>query len=180
MAKRGRPSKKKDITINSTETKVFFGLVFLVIGILFIATLFSSGEFFSVISSQIGGTAVIFGILMILIATKLFGYDGRITSWPFLASFFFLCVWTLPLFHFPYADDGMAVANEGRGGGEIGYQIHSALYGLFDKVGELVILLFIGLVIFSALSGISITFVGNIFTTILDKLSAILQKGKTL
>ncbi|HOU75995.1 MAG TPA: DNA translocase FtsK [Candidatus Dojkabacteria bacterium] len=178
MAKRGRPSKKKDITIKSTETKVFFGLVFLVIGVLFIVSLFSSGEFFSVISSQIGSTAIIFGIFLILIATKLFGYDGRITSFPFLVSFLLLCVWALPLFHFPYADNGLQVAEEGRGGGLLGYELHNVLYGLFDKVGELIILLFVGIVIFSALSGISISFIGNIFIAIASKISSIFSRNQ--
>lgn len=178
MAKRGRPSKKKDITIKSNETKVFFGLVFLVIGVLFIVSIFSSGDFFSVITTQVGSASVILGIFLILIATKLFGYDGRITSFPFLISFLLLCVWSLPLFHFPYADDGLKVANEGRGGGLLGYEIHNVLYGLFDKVGELIILLFIGIVIFSALSGISITFVGNIFIAIANKISSIFTRGQ--
>lgn len=103
MAKRGRPSKKKDININSDETRVFFGLLLLVLGILLILGTIASwdGQFFELVSVRIGGTAVILGIGFLLVSVKLFGYESKITSKFFLLTYIVMWVWCLPMSHFP-------------------------------------------------------------------------------
>lgn len=152
MAKRGRPPKTQDLTIQSRETKVFVALVLLTISILLIGSSYFEGEFFLYITQYLGRTAFILGIVLAGLSLKLFGYDIWLTKPSTLVGMLIAYLSILPFAHFTIPiDQCEAYAMDGEGGGMIGCAIHNALYNWFDKGGELVVLVTILII------GISIT-----------------------
>ncbi|MBN1374407.1 DNA translocase FtsK 4TM domain-containing protein [Candidatus Dojkabacteria bacterium] len=157
MAKRGRPPKNRELTIKSDETRVFFALMLLGLGLLLLSSSFLSGEFFNQISKAIGDSTYVLGIFFMALSLRLFGYNNWFSGTQTLIGFFSVWAVSLPFLHFLLPiDKGAELADEGRGGGILGYAIHKTLYNWFDLEGEFIILVIIGLIAISVTTGISI------------------------
>jgi hypothetical protein len=65
MAKRGRKKKEAQITVHSDETKIFFGLVLAVAGLIVLAAPFFYGSVFSVVTEFLGFSAVPWGVAIL-------------------------------------------------------------------------------------------------------------------
>ena len=170
MAKRGRPSKSKELTIKSRETQVFLGFVFVAVG----ASLFFNnslpGTIPILIQSNFGQTTYILGGISIVIGLRMIGVKTYVTSERFLSGLFLLLLATLPLLT-AIADQGdktlsYSQAIQARGGGSIGAAMHQWLQSFLGRPAEVGILWAIILLAMSIISGLSIEQAGEVLTVI--------------
>lgn len=171
MAKRGRPSKSKELTIKSKETQVFMGFVFVVVG----ASLFFNnslpGTIPLFIQANFGQTTYVLGALCIVLGLRMIGVKSYITSDRFVTGIFLLLGATLPLFA-ALADKGdlsrsFSEAVQARGGGAIGTALHLWLQNILGRPAEIGVLWATVLLAVSIISGISLEQAGEILTAII-------------
>jgi S-DNA-T family DNA segregation ATPase FtsK/SpoIIIE len=142
MAKRGRPKKRKDITIESDETKIFIGLIFLSVAVLLAGSPYFDGKFFEFIMRYIGQSTYIGAFFFLALAVRLFGYKNWLTKLQTIIGVVLIWVSLVTFLHFTIPiEQGKEYALTGEGGGLIGYLINLNLQNWFDRGGELVILI---------------------------------------
>lgn len=172
MAKRGRPSKSKELTIKSRETQVFLGFVFVAVG----ASLFFNnslpGTIPLLVQSSFGQTTYILGAIAIVVGLRMVGVKAYVTSERFLTGLIMLLFAALPLLS-AMTDQGDTVlsyseAVQARGGGSIGASLHQWLQGFLGRPAEIGILWSIVLLAMSIISGLSIEQAGEILTAIFN------------
>ncbi len=170
MAKRGRPSKSKELTIKSRETQVFVGFVFVAIG----ASLFFNnslpGTIPLLIQANFGQTTYVLGAIAVVIGLRMIGVKTYITSERFLAGLILLLIASLPLFS-AIADQGdrtlsYSEAIQAKGGGSIGATVHQWLQGFLGRPGEIGVLWAIVILALSIISGLSIEQAGEVLTAL--------------
>lgn len=141
--KRGRPSKKKEINIQSDETRLVFALVLGLFAAFCFLSYFNEGEIFAVLKSYFGGSVITLGLFSLGISLKLFGVKLKFLG---VANMFGLALITLALasiFHVGYpTDTAFAEAELGNGGGLIGYFLSSKLIDAVSKNGAIISILF--------------------------------------
>jgi len=170
MAKRGRPSKRKELTIKSRETQVFLGLVFVAAG----ASLFFNnslpGTIPLLIQSNFGQTTYILGAIAVVIGMRMVGVKIYFTSERFLSGLILLLIAALPLFS-AIVDQGdrtlsYSEAIQIRGGGSIGAAMHQWLEGFLGRPAEVGILWAMVILAVSVISGLSLEQAGEVLTAI--------------
>jgi len=170
MAKRGRPSKRRELTIKSRETQVFLGLVFVAIG----ASLFFNnslpGTIPLIIQANFGQTTYVLGAISIVIGLRMVGVKVYVTSERFLMGLLLLLVAALPLFS-AIADQGDSAlsyseAIQSRGGGSIGAAMHQWLQGFLGRPAEVGVLWAMVILAGSIVSGLSLEQAGEVLTSI--------------
>ncbi len=163
MAKRGRKKKKKDINIKSNETKIFFGLVLLLIGLATLLSPFLNATLLEYILQFFGYASILWGLSLSYLAIILiWGLDLR-NARPILAglivlsiaSTIFLSFW-IPA-DYTYSLDHIA-------GGRIGAQIHFTLLETLSRPIEFVLLIILYAVGISLFTGIELEKITSIFT----------------
>lgn len=170
MAKRGRPSKSKELTIKSRETQVFMGLVFVAIG----ASLFFNnslpGTIPVLVQSSFGQTTYILACIAIIIGLRMVGVKSYITSQRFLYGLILLLLAALPLLS-AITDQGdkalsYSEAIQAKGGGAIGAMLHQWLQGFLGRPAEIGILWAVVILAISIISGLSLEQAGEVLTAI--------------
>lgn len=152
MARRGRP-RKRELTVQSDETKNVLGILSLIVAALLILSYFVDSPGFDVIRKYLGQATIVAFIFFGNFSLKMFKMDYPLTKPSSLVGQFFLIFISSSLFHF-FADasDALDIANRGEMGGLLGYYVaHLYLIDIFAKSGTLIILIFL-LVIASSLA----------------------------
>jgi len=170
MAKRGRPSKSKGLTIKSRETQVFIGFIFIAVGASLFFNNSLTGTIPLLIQAQFGQTTYIIGAMAVVIGLRMIGVKSYITGERFLSGLLILLIAMLPLFT-AISDKGdvnlsYVEAYQAKGGGAIGAAIHRWLQGFLGRPGEIGILWATVILAMSIISGISIDQAGEILTTL--------------
>jgi DNA segregation ATPase FtsK/SpoIIIE, S-DNA-T family len=179
--KRGRPSKSKEINIQSDETRLVFGLVLGLFAVFCFLSYFNEGEVFAILKSYFGGAVLSLGLLSFGISLKLFGMKLKFLG---IANLFGLALVTLAiaaLFHVGY-DSQMAFneAEAGNGGGLIGYFLSSRLTEAVSKNGAIVsilVFLFLGALLFT---NTTLTQIRDLLFKSHDAAKDLAQKGEEL
>lgn len=170
MAKRGRPSKSKELTIKSRETQVFMGFVFVAVG----ASLFFNnslpGTIPLLIQANFGQTTYILGAISIVVGLRMIGVKAYVTSERFLMGLILLLIAALPLLS-AMADNGDRVLSysqpiQAKGGGSIGAAFHLWLQSFLGRPAEIGILWAIVILAMSIISGLSLEQAGEVLTAI--------------
>jgi S-DNA-T family DNA segregation ATPase FtsK/SpoIIIE len=162
MARRGRP-RKKEITIESDETKNVIGILSLIAAALLILSYFVDSPGFDYIRRYLGQSTIVAFVFFANLALRMFRTDYSLTKPTSLFGQFLLIFASSALLHFfSTSDDALEVANRGELGGLLGYYItHVYLIDIFAKEGTLIILLLLILIASSLTLSMSI---GQIFS----------------
>ena len=167
MAKRGRKKKKEEITIKSNETKVFFGLMSLLLGTATLASPFLSGTLLEYILQFFGYASILWGITMIYLAIVLiwsldFKNVNKVLAGLIILSItstIFLSFW-IPA-DYTYSLDYIA-------GGKIGASIHFQLVEILSKPIEFVFLIIMYAVGISLVTGIKLEKIASPFKRLFE------------
>lgn len=164
MARRGRP-RKKEITIESDETKNVLGILSLIAAALLILSYFVDSPGFDLIRKYLGQATIVAFVFFANLALRMFQTDYPLTK-PNSLLGQFLLIFTISAFlhFFANSDDALEIANRGELGGLLGYYIsHVYLIDIFASEGTFVILLFFLICASSLALSMSI---GQIFSVI--------------
>ncbi len=167
MAKRGRKKKKEEITIKSNETRIFFGLVLLLLGIATFSSPFLSGTLLEYILQFFGYASVLWGLTMCYVAAMLiWNLDlkngNKILAGLIIlsiASTIFLSFW-IPM-DYTYSLNYIA-------GGRIGAEIHFRLVEILSKPIEFAFLIIMYAVGISLLTGIKLEKITGAFSKLFE------------
>ncbi len=163
MAKRGRKKKKKEINIKSNETKIFFGLVLLLIGLATLLSPFLNATLLEYILQFFGYASILWGLSISYLAIILiWGLDFKNAKSILaglivlsIASTIFLSFW-IPS-DYTYSLDHIA-------GGIIGAQVHFTLLETLSRPIEFVLLIILYAVGISLFTGIELEKITGLFT----------------
>lgn len=155
--KRGRPPKSKNVTIKSTETRTFLGVVLGFTGLLAVLSQSTSGSFFLMIQRLVGIGAIPTGITLILVAFTILGYKSRINNTRTIIGLILLSILISTIAHFTIpAKVALTVAQKGESGGYLGYITSSFLIDAFGNVIGAVVIMLICTVAISLISDITL------------------------
>lgn len=163
MAKRGRKKKKKEINIKSNETKIFFGLVLLLIGLATLLSPFLNATLLEYILQFFGYASILWGLSISYLAIILiwdldFKNAKSILAGLVvlsIASTIFLSFW-VPA-DYTYSLDHIA-------GGRVGAQVHFTLLETLSRPIEFVLLIILYAVGISLFTGIELGKITGVFT----------------
>lgn len=158
MAKRGRKKKEKSINIHSEETKIIFGLIFVLIGITVLISPFFDNRVFRYVSETLGFGSVIWGIATIYLSLRFFINRPPFNSIKFQIGLIlfaitfstFLVFWTPIEMLKPSTDFSTS-------GGHLGYLIHNFLFTSVGKLVEFLTLIATFIISISLLTSIKLT-----------------------
>ncbi|MCA9381835.1 DNA translocase FtsK 4TM domain-containing protein [Candidatus Dojkabacteria bacterium] len=140
-SRRGRP-KKSQLTIKSKETNFTLGVVAIIIGGLFILSLFIDAPGFSIFKQYLGFSAIIAAVFFINWGTRFFGTEHTINSGSNLIAQFLLIFAVAGLIHTTVeARQALELATNGEYGGLLGYYLSDYLINIFSKGGAFFIFL---------------------------------------
>lgn len=178
--RRGRPPKNQGLTIKSSETKVFFGLLISAIGILSILSISLQGDFFVFIRKLYGIGSIPAGIMFLQMGINILGYKHSFNSARVIIGMFLLTILISTAAHFiiPY-ESGLSSAQYGDGGGYLGYFSSKLIIDSFGRMASFFVMLFVAIVSFSLISGITLEQIKEAFTNMAKK-SAEKSKNKLL
>ncbi|MGI6423300.1 MAG: DNA translocase FtsK 4TM domain-containing protein [Candidatus Dojkabacteria bacterium] len=181
-----RKKKIKNINIKSSETKIFSGLVLLVLGVaLLIAPMVDQqADIFIYISKFLGWPSTIWGIATLYLSIYLLTQGKSCKNWGRLFGLTTLAITLNILFTFWLPKETLDIT-EGleRAGGLFGKTLHLAINSTFGEIIELVILLILLVVAFSFITSVKLeeitAFVHQLFGNIKIKdLKDRLAEGK--
>lgn len=177
--RRGRPPKKKELTIRSEETKTIVGLMVGFVGVLAVLTPFVNGTIFGVLSKAFGIATLPAGVTLLLISTGLFGHDLKINNVRPLLGFFLITVIVAVIGHFIIPlEEGLSSAQAGTGGGYVGFYITKALIETFGRLASAIVILISSIIAISLISGTPLSRMQQTITNSLNKRKP-LQFGPT-
>ena len=166
--------KKEKINIKSSETKTFFGLVLLILGIALILTPFvkEEAEIFIYISTLLGWPSMIWGIAITALSINLLtqgkNFSKKIQIFGFLLLS--ICLNTLLTFWVPASALEDTVTLQ-KAGGTLGKILHSGINGTMGDILELIVLLILLIVAFSFITGIQIKQIAETISQLFSKIS---------
>jgi len=168
--KRGRPPKSKNLTFKSTETRTFCGIALGFTGLLSVLSLSLDGSFFLLIQRLFGIGAIPIGVTLILISTAILGYKSRINNTRTLTGLTFLSVLIATIAHFTIPMNvALTSAQDGKGGGHLGYMTSSFLIDTFGKFIGSVIIFIASVIAFSLISEITLDQIKEFLTEKIKK-----------
>ena len=166
--------KKEKINIKSSETKTFFGLVLLILGIALILTPFvkEEAEIFIYISTLLGWPSMIWGVAITALSINLLtqgkNFSKKIQIFGFLLLS--ICLNTLLTFWVPASALEDTVTLQ-KAGGTLGKILHSGINGTMGDILELIVLLILLIVAFSFITGIQIKQIAETISQLFSKIS---------
>lgn len=176
-----RKKKREKINIKSSETKIFFGLLFLVLGIALILTPFikEQADIFIYISTLLGWPSMVWGVAITAISINLLtqgkSFGKRIQIFGFLLLSVSLN--TLLTFWVPVDTLGDTPTLQ-KAGGILGKVVHVAINGAMGDILELIILLIVLIVAFSFITGIEIKQITEVISQLFTKVDLKDLQGK--
>ncbi len=176
-----RKKKKEKINIKSSETKIFFGLVFLVLGIALMLTPFVKDQatIFVYISSLLGWPAMVWGVAITALSINLLTQGKNFNKSSQIIGFLTLSVSLNTLLTFWVPVDALEDTNTlQKAGGTLGKILHIALNDTMGDILELIILLIVLIVAFSMITGIEIKQIAEVISQLFSKVSIKDLQGK--
>lgn len=176
-----RKKKREKINIKSSETKIFFGLLFLVLGLALLLTPFikEQADIFVYISTLLGWPSMVWGVAITAISINLLtqgkSFGKRIQIFGFLLLSVSLN--TLLTFWVP-ADTLEDIPTLQKAGGTLGKIVHVALNDTMGDILELIILLIVLIVAFSFITGIEIKQIADVISQLFTKVNLKDLQGK--
>jgi S-DNA-T family DNA segregation ATPase FtsK/SpoIIIE len=157
MPRRGRP-RKKEITIQSDETKNVIGILSLIIAALLILSYFVDSPGFDIIHKYLGQATIVGFVFFGNLSLRMFRVDYLLTKPGSLIGQVLLFFSASGFSHyFIESSDALSKAELGEGGGILGYYItHVYLIDIFATEGAFIILLFLAIIGFSLAFNVSI------------------------
>ena len=159
--------KKKEINIQSDETKVLIGLILLVIGIGLILAPFTQTEaiLFSKICNILGYAAVAWGFFFLIFSFSFLSKNKSFKS-PrlILGLFLFSSVISTLLSYWADSSEDLSTS-----GGIFGNALHTSMENLTGRVFELILILILLIVSFSLISGTSLTKIVDFIDNLLKR-----------
>jgi len=142
MGRRGRP-RKKELTIESDETKNVIGILSLIVAALLLLTYFVDSPSFDTIRKYFGQSIIFASVFFANLSFNMFRVRYLLTRSSSLVGQALLFLSIASIFHyFVDLDEGYITAYLGGGGGMIGYYIsHIYLIDVFAKEGAVVIII---------------------------------------
>ncbi len=173
--------KKEKINIKSSETKIFFGLVLLILGLALILTPFVKDEakIFIYISTILGWPSIIWGVGITALAINLLtqgkNFGKKIQIFGFLLLS--ICLNTLLTFWVPanMLEDTTTLQ---KAGGTFGKILHTGINGTMGDILELIVILVLLVVAFSFITGIQIKQIAETISQLFSKISVSDLKSK--
>jgi len=173
--------KKEKINIKSSETKIFFGLVLLILGLALILTPFVKDEakIFIYISTILGWPSIIWGVGITALAINLLtqgkNFGKKIQIFGFLLLS--ICLNTLLTFWVPanMLEDTTTLQ---KAGGTFGKILHTGINGTMGDILELIVILILLVVAFSFITGIQIKQIAETISQLFSKISVSDLKSK--
>ncbi|MBN2016382.1 DNA translocase FtsK 4TM domain-containing protein [Candidatus Dojkabacteria bacterium] len=183
MARRGRP-RKREITIQSDETKNVIGILSLIAAALLALSYFIDSPGLDLIRRYLGQATLVAFVFFGNLALKMFRVEYQLTKTSSLVGQLLLFLTAAGFFHF-FIDSDVAIAEAqvGSGGGILGYYItHVYLIDIFAREGGFLILILLSVISVSLTLGISIgqmvTFIGKGVSKIREAFQNMDQKIK--
>jgi S-DNA-T family DNA segregation ATPase FtsK/SpoIIIE len=160
-----KKKKKKNINIKSTETKIIFGMLLLVVGITLIVTPFvnDSTVVFDQIRHFFGYSSLAFGLPTLYYSLNLITKGKKFTSWKqgvglSVAAFAIatlLAIWMNPDRMYEFSE--LAIS-----GGILGRELHLFMTGLVGQFIEIIIILLVLIVAFSLITDTSLEHISDL------------------
>lgn len=166
--------KKKEINIKSSETKTFFGLILLVLGIALLITPFVKDDapIFIHISTLLGWPSVVWGITILTIAINLLTqnkyFNNKVQTLGLLLFSFALN--SLLTFWVPI-DNLQDETTLQKAGGTLGKIVHIAVNQTIGDILELVILILLLILAFSLITGVQIKQIAEVISQLFSNIS---------
>lgn len=151
-----KKSKGKEITIQSSETKIFVGLVTLVLGITILISPFiwKQSPLFDMVSLYLGYSALAWGLLMIYLSFFLLLKNKKFVSKRQAIGFLLFAVCLDILLTFWLVAEQMSNEEYLRGaGGLLGKIMHESLNSFFGNFIEILVVILVLIIAFSLITG---------------------------
>jgi DNA segregation ATPase FtsK/SpoIIIE, S-DNA-T family len=158
MGRKKKQKKNKELNINSDETKVFFGIVLLIIGVALLVSPFFDSQLLRKLVDIFGFSAIAFGIATLYFAMRFFSKKGLFKSWKLqiglilfsLAFAAFLTFWV------PNEQLQDSLSYE-LPAGILGYNLHFFLLTYLGKLLEFIVLVVTFIISISLITSIKLT-----------------------
>ena len=148
--------KKEKLTIKSSESKILFGTILFVAGLVVAISPFlaSHSDLFSRISLFLGYSAIPWGIFLMYISLFLLLKSKKFVSTRQAIGIFLFSACMSILLSFWQSPEQLNNDDILRGtGGEVGKLLHTSLNGVFGKVIEIIIVVIVLVIAFSLITG---------------------------
>ena len=169
-----RKKKKKEINIKSSETKTFFGLIFLILGIALILTpiIKEDAPIFVYIANLLGWPSLVWGFAVIAFSINLLTQGKHFSKRIQIFGFLLLSVTLNALLTFwipaENLEDSLTLQ---KAGGLMGKTLHLGINNTTGDVLELVILIVLLVVAFSLITGVQIKQIADVLSQMFSKIS---------
>lgn len=174
----GRRTKKKtEITIHSKETKIFVGLTLFVLGVAVLTAPIFEGEgfIFIHITKIFGVTSMAWGFVVLIAAGRIITSNEYIDNNKTFIGALILALVSSVFFSFWIPETSLVQGGDFSSfGGDLGYTLHIILKDFMGRFIEFILLIVLGIIAFSLLSGISME---SITGRIISITEAIFKKG---
>jgi len=151
-----RRKKKEQITIQSSETKILFGIIIFVAGLIIATSVFipEQSPLFDQIALKLGYSSISWGILLMYVSFFLLTKNKRFISSKQAAGLFFFSVSLCILLSFWQIEEQLNNPEALKGaGGELGKVLHLSANGLVGSFIEIIIVLILLIISFSLITG---------------------------
>ena len=136
-----RRKKAKQITIRDPETLAVFGTILIVISVLFLLSMFLDGGPFTLFRRELGYGVVVMAIVGFMVGFRLVGMKNKYNTVKVILSLIIFFVTFLGWIHLFVPDDmAQQVAEQGKNGGLIGYQISKYFVDTLSLAGAYAVL----------------------------------------
>ncbi len=168
---------KKEITIQSDETRNVFGILSLIIASLLALSFFISAPGFDLIKRYLGQSTIFAFVLALSFSLKMFRIEFLLTKTKSIIGQSLSFLTSSSLLHFFISsEEAELAAQEGRGGGELGYFVtNKYLIDYFAREGTFIILLSLTIIAITLTFNISIVKVFEIIKDIITKTLNVLK-----
>lgn len=150
-----RKKKKEPITIQSSETKILFGLILLILGLTVLISPFmqSQSPLFDRVTLALGYASLAWGTLLIYLSLALLTKKKKFFSIKQSIGLLFFSICLNILLSFWLIEEQLNNTEALRGaGGQLGKALHLALNGFFGSFIEIIIILIVLIVSFSLIT----------------------------
>lgn len=151
-----RKKKKQPITIQSSETKILFGLILFLVGLTILISSFVTQDsvLFDEITLKLGYSSIVWGVFFIYISFFLLTKSKKFISVKQAVGFFLFSTCLSILLSFWQIEEQLNNPDALRGaGGQLGKVLHLSLNNVIGSFIEIVVVLILLVISFSLITG---------------------------
>jgi S-DNA-T family DNA segregation ATPase FtsK/SpoIIIE len=161
-----RKKKKKAITIQSSETKILFGLILFILGLTVLISPFMQDHspLFDQVALTLGYASLSWGLLLMYLSLALLTKKRKFFSIKQSVGFLFFSLCLNILLSFWLIEEQLNNSEALKGaGGQLGKALHLSLNGFFGSFIEIILVLIILVVSFSLITGTTLEQIRDFF-----------------